>query len=205
MSAVSLTEGTRIPQQQLRLLVRLFQPLTASQLSELGTASRDTCSKLLAMLRHRRLVRCLSPNATRHRVYWLTSSGLAAYRSLVGREPTAFPLAPWSLYSAILYPHRSAVITSLHQPLQPSAIKRAAHYRDPDLRMSSNNCRDVVKWLCSREVLSRLTLRGEPRPRYSLTTLGQDLQTLILRARSPLPHNAQRKDRIRPTGGVAFA
>ena len=79
-----------------------------------------------------------------------------------------FPEIDWSLYGLICFSQRSAVIKALSRPMQPSEIKRMARFHDPNLRMSANNVRDIIRLLLEKGVVRRVVERGKAHPKPGL-------------------------------------
>ena len=128
------------------------------------------------------MTRCLNAAARRSRVYWLTRLGQACRRQLdSGYRPT-FAQVDWEIYGQVCFSHRAAVIKAIMEPLQPATIKRVALYRDPLLRMSANNVRDVIRFLRRKGVVYPVWVRRKAHIHYQLTEHGRRLQELLLRA-----------------------
>ena len=169
------------------IFLRHAQPMTATQIARQRGLSDERCSYILGELKARRLMWCLNPNARRSRLFWLTRLGRAwqrRLRRLDGMPPLAHdcPDIDWELYGDVCYSHRSAVIKALAQPMQPAQIKRRALARDPHIRISANNVRDVIRFLLARGVVRSLKLKRRAHPVYELTDTGTRLQRLLLQA-----------------------
>ena len=166
------------------VLLRLTQPLTATQLSRKLGFSLDQCSCALHRLVSQKLARCLNPTANRNRLFWLTSLGRQAQRALLGATPCVhdFPLIDWALYSSVCFRHRSEVIRTLTKPMQPVEIKRKAAFLKPGLRMSANNVRDVIRYLKSCGIVSPVSLKKRAHPGYELTKIGAIIRRLLFQA-----------------------
>ena len=169
------------------VVAHLFQPSTARQLAHLLGVGTDACMKALWGLTIYELVRCLNPAAPASRLYWLTAMGVQCQRRLrqeLGLPPFRhdLPRIDWSLYGSVCFSHRAAIIKALTEPLQPATIKRRALQRDPQLRMSANNVRDVIRLFQKRDVVRPIHFRGHKHIRYELTDLGRELRNLLLRA-----------------------
>ena len=54
--------------------------------------------------------------------------------------------------TGVCFSHRAAVIQALDRAMQPAAIKRKAKSQNPDLKMSANNVRDVIKLFLQRGI-----------------------------------------------------
>jgi hypothetical protein len=167
------------------ILEALRQPLTGTQLTKKTGMNGRGVEAGLAELRVYNLVTCLNPNACRSRVYGLTDLGVAFQErlaALTGRTwmpPILAGGLDWGLYGWCCYRHRSAMLLAFDEPGQPAAIRRVAHSRDPNLRMSSNNARDVVRLLRQQGLVVPLVERKRRYPRYALTPTGAVMQHLL--------------------------
>ncbi len=172
-------------QNRVEILIALIQPMTTAQLARKTDIPRTRCNSILKSLMNRGLVRRLNPNVKNWCLYWLTPEGARIQKLQMmkfGKEPTQydFPkLQDWELYAWCCHVHRAAIIRVLTEPLQPSAIKRKASARSPNLRMSANNVRDVIRLLRIKGIVHSTLVRKKHHPRYELTELGKDIQTLL--------------------------
>ena len=98
----------------------------------------------------------------------------------LSRVDNALPDVDWALYGWLCFSHRRAVVRALDEPLNPADIKRKARFQNPDLRMSANNVRDVIKLLRMKGVVVLILDRKRAHPRYELTRLGRKLRSVIL-------------------------
>lgn len=174
-------------QRRQRLLLALHQPLTANQLADRADLGRDICSRVLNEFQVYRLADCLNQDTRRSRLYWLTPLGLQTQRQLYlerDLQPIShtFPVVDWALYGQVCFSHRSAVLKALTGQLQAVAIRRRACSHNPQLRMSANNCRDVLYFFLKAGVVRQVRLPREQHPRYELTETGAKLQLLLQRA-----------------------
>ena len=140
------------------LLLNLKQPMTALQLSKKTMLNRNQCSLILGQLTLCGLVKCLNPTATRSRLYWLTPIGILCQKKLTKDKtlPDIAKLLPdidWQLYGWVCYNHRAAIIKALTEPMQPATIKHKAKQRDPRMKMSANNVRDVMKLFLQKGIV----------------------------------------------------
>lgn len=170
------------------VLRTMVQPATATQLSRWLRTSPDRCSCVLHKLRSKGLVTCLNPSANRNRLFWLTRSGVAQRRQLLGQrqELLDFPDIDWDLYASVCYSHRGEVIRSLTHAMQPATIKRRATFRNPNRRMSANNVRDVIRYLKENGIVRAVKLPKRRHPGYELTERGLHMRRLLLRAEAGL-------------------
>ena len=93
-----------------------------------------------------------------------------------------YPDIDWTLYASICYSQRSAVIKALEEPLQPVVNKRRAKFQNPNLRMSANNVRDIIRFFLSKGLVQQVWIRAQAHPRYQLTGLGRVFRDLLQRA-----------------------
>lgn len=166
------------------VLRSLRQPTTATQLARKLGLSLDRCSNALLGLQSRQLVRCLNPDATRNRLFWLTTTGKRRQEqdSSEGHAEHDAPDIDWELYATVCFSHRSEVIRSLSLPMQPATLRRRAAFRTPGLRMSANNVRDVIRYLKEHGIVRPVRLKKKAHPGYELTDLGQTMRRLLLQA-----------------------
>jgi DNA-binding HxlR family transcriptional regulator len=175
---------------RLLILKSFAQPLTATHVARRTSISRDSCLHHLWSLTQRKILRCLNPDTRFNRLYTLTDLGKTCRRRVNGfsrGDPLTYhePEIPWDTYSSVCYRHRAAVLESIRgDPVQAAAIKRTASIRDPALRMSANNVRDVMKYLLGVQIVRRVVARKKVHPRYELTELGRQFQRLLLSVRA---------------------
>ncbi len=181
------------------VLANLNQPLTAKQLSQRLGITTDSCSFLFWQLSVYELLYCLNPEARTNRLHWVTAVGNTCQRKL--REALhlpqllhRFPNIKWKLYGQVCFSHRSAVIRALAKPMRPAAIKRNAKSQDPNLRMSANNVRDVIRILLDYGVVRPVWTEKKAHPDYDLVGEGSQFRELLLRAEL-LPRHAYRSFR----------
>lgn len=174
-------------QRRQRVLGQLARPLTATQLARRTGLRSDSCRHVLGELSRAGLTLCLNSQARRSRLYGLTDVGIR-YRKRIRRdagtadEPVEFAGIDWGLYGWVCYRHRAAIMKTLSEPLQPSAIKRRARARDSTLRMSANNVRDVIRLFRQRGIVRQVLVRKKKHPRYELTDIGQKIRQVLLAA-----------------------
>lgn len=148
----------------------------------------DTCSLVLKKLAGSGLVTCLNGRARRSRLYWLTQPGKECQSRLqqeqgLGVLRNDIPIVDWELYGWVCFRHRAAVLTTLREPMQPSQIKRVARSQNPELKMSANNVRDVIRLFMKRGIVERVPERKKrSHPQYQVTEKGHKLRVLLLRA-----------------------
>ena len=164
-------------------LATIAQPTTATQLAKRLECSLEQASRALHKLCSQRLARCLNPGATRNRVFWLTQLGQNQQRMWTDRAVPSldFPEIDWQMYANVCFSHRSAVIVTLTSAMQPSQIRRRAVFRQPELRMSANNVRDVIRYLKDHGVVRQIQSKRRSYPCYELTEMGQHFRRLLLR------------------------
>lgn len=164
----------------------MVQPLTASQCAGRTELTLDCCKSALRQLAQRRLAGCLNEPARSGRVYGLTRVGVHCQRQVrraLQRPdiPYEQPSADWTLYGWLCFRHRAAVLRGLGEPGSASLIRRRAREHAPGLRISANNVRDVLRHFLARGI-ARLERTEGRRRTYSLTSNGQLLRTLLIRA-----------------------
>lgn len=171
------------------VLLNLKQPMTALQLSKKTGFSTDQCSSLLGQLSLCGLTKCLNPYAKRSRLYWLTPVGILCQKKLAKDKMLPdiakdLPDIDWELYGWVCYNHRAAIIKALTEPMQPATIKRRARQQSPELKMSANNVRDVIRLFLQKEVVKPVKIRKKAHLRYELTEPGKQLQQLLAQAKA---------------------
>lgn len=169
------------------VIVALTQPLTGRQVAKRLGRSGDQCSVYLRDLARHGLVRCLNPKARRSRLYWLTRKGVycrGELRQLYNQPHRGHkcPSVNWKLLGWVCFTHRRAVIKALNRPLQPPAIKRRARLENPELRMSANNVREVIKLFLARGIVRPVKIPRQRYLHYELTEDGRRLRELVIDA-----------------------
>jgi hypothetical protein len=149
--------------------------------------SLSRSSHVLRELSVYQIVRCLTRETRRSRVYALTENGVRCRERLTGdrTEAAARPMLDyriWHLLSWVSFRHRSAMLKAMDRPLQPCAVKRRARFLIPDLRMSATNCRDSMRLFVERGIARPVWLRKHRHPQYELTEVGRQLQRLLWEA-----------------------
>jgi hypothetical protein len=171
-----------------RVFMALSQPLTAHQLALRLEKSRNAISECLRQLRIFRLAVCLNPSAHQSRVYTLTDEGrahLALFAQEAGLSVPAIPELAWDLYGDLCFRHRRAVLVTLRGRVRPPQVKRYALGNDPMLRMSVDNCREVLYWMVANGVVRAVRPRGSAFPSYELTEVGRRFQAVMRRGSDP--------------------
>lgn len=169
-----------------RLLVKLARPLTVTQIAHLLATDRDAASYLIRSMYRQRLVRCLNTTARTHRVYGLTRLGRRLQRWL--REiqhlpPPTVPECDWRLFGLVCSRHRAAVLLALDAPLRVTEVRRRIRRSNSDLRISTNNVGDVLRWFLREGLVERVQLQRNPFPHYQLTDRGRHLRQLLCETR----------------------
>ncbi len=156
--------------------------MTATQLSRLTGSDLNRTMFVVRGLIKLQFLRCLNPQARRSRLYWLTGRGAAyCWRVCLGRCDDQ-PSIDWDLYGWVCYSHRAAILKALAGPLQSCEIKRKARFANPGLKMSANNVRDVIRLFVGKNIVRTVLGKRRAHPRYELTSLGDTLRSLLLRA-----------------------
>ena len=173
------------------IILSMRQPLTAKQISRRTRISVDTCSYVLGKFAVKAIGVCLNPKARNSRVYWVTELGQECQRRLhrklsLPEKKYDVPSVNWELYGWVCYNHRAAIIRILTEPMQPTSIKRRLRNRNPDVKISANNVRDIIKLFLEKGIVQKVFVRRKVHPKYGLTELGCKLQRLLSRVEVPL-------------------
>ena len=170
---------------RLHVVKALTQPMTATQLSRRTGLSNDMCRRILGKLAQHMILSCLNSSARRSRAYWFTDLGVSS----LNREPefkerflVDYSAIDWDLFGWLCFRHRAAVIKTLVEPMQPATIKRKARSRDPTLRMSANNVRDIIRLFEKRGIVRRVYVRKRAHACYDLTEPAKAHQRLLIQA-----------------------
>ncbi len=161
--------------------------MTARQLARRTGLSFDACRDVVLSLAKQGFLCCLNDQARRSRLYWLTQRGKTCQRQLSDAQgmmlpPYSLPIMDWELYGWVCYSHRSIILKTLSESLQPADIKRKARARHPSLAMSAGNVRDVIHLFQERGLVRPLQHRKRKHLRYELTELGLRCQRLLTQA-----------------------
>ena len=135
-----------------KILLAFNQPLTAKHVAAKTGIPEDTCGYLMAKFAKNGLTICLNPAAGNSRLYWLTELGKKRQKNMCGKLNLPYreydlPNIDWQLYGWICFNHRSAVIKTLTEPMQPSRIKQILRIQRPNIKISANNIRDIIQAL----------------------------------------------------------
>ncbi len=184
-------EWIKKEENQKKIILSLGQPLTAKQISRRTRISVDTCSYLLGKFVAKGIGVCLNPNARNSRLYWVTEVGFKCQKRLhreLSLPETMYdvPSVNWELYGWVCYNHRAAIIRILTEAMQPSEMKRKLRSSKPNIKISANNIRDVIKLFLQKGIVQKVFARKKAHPRYGLTELGTKFQRLLSRAEVPL-------------------
>ena len=172
------------------VLLSFNQPLTATHVARRTGIKRDSGHHYLRALMQWRLVQCVNQETRHNRLYWLTERGERYQRKLLTERGSPQlrhrnPDVPWDVYSAVCYRHRSAVIEAMLGQLQACEIKKRSLARDPKVRMSANNVRDVIRYLLDQQIVRKVQVRRSRHPRYELTELGSEFKQLLAGIKAP--------------------
>ena len=165
------------------------QPLTAKQIGRRTGIPTDTCSYVMTKFAAKGLVICLNPKARNSRLYWIMGVGRRCRRQLhqdlnLPEKAYDVPGVNWNLYGWVCYSHRAAIIRSMTSPMQPSEVKRVLRVHRPNIRISANNIRDVIKLLLEKGLVQKVFVRKKAHPRYELTGPGNQFRQLLIQAES---------------------
>lgn len=160
------------------VLKSFLQPMTITQIVKKSNLTLDTCRYVIWELATRGIVECLTPLTKRNHIYWLTKAGRLC------REKISMPIeltieCNWDLYSWACFSQRSIVIQAITKPLHPRKIRIRACERDPTIKLSTANTRDVLRVLLERKIVQKVQLPKERYPRYKITEVGLPIQTLL--------------------------
>jgi len=170
-----------------KTLMALKQPLTAKQLARKTGIPMDTCSYMIGKFTAKGLVTCLNPRARNSRLYWTTGLGRKCQKQLhqnfgLPEKEYDLPSVNWDIYGWVCYSHRAAVICVLSEPMQPSEIKRTLRIHRPNIKISANNIRDVVRLLLENGIVQKVYARKKAHPRYELTDAGNQFRQLLIQS-----------------------
>jgi len=165
------------------------QPLTAKQIGKKTGIPADTCSYVVAKFTAMGLFTCLNPEARNSRLYWLTETGFMYQKRLCDDSNIIckyhdFPSVNWGTYGWSCYNHRSIVIKTLNGPMQPAEIKKILRVHKPNVKISANNIRDVIKLLLAKGIVQPVKICKKAHLRYELTDLGNKLKQLLIKSES---------------------
>ncbi|HYE03141.1 MAG TPA: hypothetical protein VD963_07890 [Phycisphaerales bacterium] len=189
MSVEEVYAWVAASQRRVRVLWQMVQPLTAGQIARRVGLALASCSYVLWEFSMNDVASCLNGSSKRNRVYWLTPTGVQCQARLFAAHKVPlpahdFPSVDWNLYGDMCFRHRSAMIRSLAEPLQPSEARRRARQHNPGLRMSGNNARDVVRSLLRSDLVEPVEVPGQRHRRYVLSDAGRQFRQLLLGADS---------------------
>ncbi len=173
-----------------KLLRQLCQPMTASQLNTKVKLARKDCSFVIAGMNRQNIIYCLNPEAKRSRLYGLTDLGKYWRKQFYPQldEYSQPSDIDWNLYGSVCFSYRKTIILALDEPRYPADIKRYARFYNPDIKMSSNNVRNVIPGLLDNGIIVKVDTRGAY-PMYDLTDTGRQFQNLLRKAVSNLQND----------------
>lgn len=168
-----------------KILLGFNQPLTTKQIIVKTGIPEDTCENIVAKLAKRDLITCLNSSAGKGRLYWLTELGkkyqmVLCWQSNISYKECILPDIDWQLYGWVCFNHRSAIIKILTAPMQPSKIKQILRIQKPNLKISANNIRDVIRLFLDKKIVRSVKIKNKGHLRYELTDLGQTLRQLLV-------------------------
>lgn len=178
-----------------KFLLAFNQPLTAKQVAGKIGIPEDTSSYLMAKFAKNSLTTCLNPVAVNSRLYWLTELGKKYQMELCSQlnlscSEYELPKIDWQLYGWMCFNHRSAVIKTLTEPMQPSKIKQILRIQRPNIKISANNIRDVVRLLLAKKIVQPVKIKKKAHPRYELTDLGKTFRQLLINSKAHIGQNS---------------
>jgi hypothetical protein len=171
-------------ERRMKVLLLLAMPMTAKQIAFNTKMSLDSCSYALWELEVYGLVHCLNRSARRSRVFGLTEKGRKCYTECCKRKNLKvskpdFPEVDWNLYGWVCYSHRSAVLKAMSGVMQPVDIRRRAKYQNPEIRMSTNNVRDIIYQYIEMGIVRKVKIQKKAHSGYELTEVGMNLKRTI--------------------------
>lgn len=160
-------------------------PMTPKQLSVKTGIPLHICSYTLAKFFAKNLAICFNPDARNNRVYMLSELGKEFHfffgsNSSPSQNSCDIPDVDWELYGWLCYSHRSAIIKVLDRQMRSSEIKRTLRLYRPDVKISANNVRDVMKLLLAKNIVQKILGKNKKHPQYDLTMQGQLLRKVLL-------------------------
>lgn len=174
---------------QARIIRDLIQPMTTAQIAHAMKIPIESCMSTVRRLAASGMLTCLNPTACKSRIYWFTSTGLTLQARLrqqsnLPRAVHDVPQVDWNKYGSVCFSHRAIAIRTLRlgEPLQPAQIKRRAYVNDSSIRFSSNNARDVIRYLKKAGIVQPVQFKRRKHLRYELTEEGLHFQRLLKRA-----------------------
>ena len=177
----------QLSSEEKNLVLGMQQPFTAKQLAQKHLVTPTRSSALLERMNAMGLVRCLNSYSRSSRLYFPTLIGKSVQRDLshdVDFMKGELPRLDWYLYGNLCFNHRSAVFRrlSLDRPMQSAEIKRRLRVEHPEIRISANNIRDVVRTLKEQGLVEEIYLRKKAHPRFVLSMKAVPYQQLLKQA-----------------------
>jgi hypothetical protein len=178
-----------------KILLAFNQPLTAKQVAGKTGIPEDTCSYMMAKFAKKGVTTCLNPIAGNSRLYWLTEVGKKSQKYLCRKLNLSYkeydlPNIDWELYGWVCFNHRSAVIKTLNTPMQPSKIKQTLRIQKPNIKISANNIRDVIRLLLAMKIVQPVKIKKKAHPRYELTDSGRIFRQLLINSNTHIGQNS---------------
>lgn len=170
-----------------KILIATTGPLTAAQLGVRTGLPAQTCSYVISKLASKALVICLNPKARSSRLYGLTELGKRCQKQLCEKDNLPVKeyntcVVDWDIYGQVCFNHRSAVIKVLKSPLKPSQIKRVLKSHKPNIKISANNIRDIIKFLLEIKIVRKVFIDKSKHPYYELSEIGNQFRQLLIQA-----------------------
>ena len=174
-----------------KILLAFNQPVTAKQVAAKTGIPEDTCGYLMGKFAKNSLINCLNPAAGNSRLYWLTELGKKYQMELCSQSNLSYseyelPNIDWQLYGWMCFNHRSAVIKTLTEPMQPSKIKQILRIQKPNIKISANNIRDIIRLFLGRKIVRSVKVKNKAHLRYELTDLGRILRLLLINSKAEI-------------------
>jgi hypothetical protein len=174
-----------------KILLAFNQPLTAKQVAGKTGIPEDTSGYLMGKFAKNSLITCLNPAAGNSRLYWLTELGKKYQMELCSQLNLSYseyelPNIDWQLYGWMCFNHRSAVIKTLTEPMQPSKIKQILRIQRPNIKISANNIRDIIRFFLAKKIVRDIKVKNKAHLRYELTDLGRILRQLLINSKAEI-------------------
>lgn len=163
--------------------------MTTQHVIDVTGLEKDNSKEVVRELRTYGLVYCLTPQARRSRLYWLTPLGIQCCNALriesgLPAQRMQLPSVSWDAYAFTCFAHRSAILRNLHTPSRVAALREGILFAEPGIKLSDHALRDCLHALEDQGLVTKETL---PHLLYDLTPLGKELQHLHIQARTSQP------------------
>ncbi len=173
---------------RLLILKALSLPLTVVQIANRVGLAHSGCSRSIGHLKEKNLIFCHNKEARLARLYWLTDWG--KYIRSEFEKSQGFPKIEslprnlnWNALARSAHRQRSEVIKSLEGTMQAVTVRKKARYLNSNLKMSTNNCRDVIqKFLLKEGIVTKTEVIGKGHIHFKLTEKGEVIKSHLQKA-----------------------